>query len=323
MNILEEARHVFKLEIDALEATAHSLDRRFEKTLELIESTHESGRKLVFMGMGKNVFVARKIAATFNSTGVSSIFLDPVSALHGDVGVCKEGDLAFLFSNSGDSDELLAVVSPLKRLGVFTVCVTRESSSRLAQACDHSLVYSVPAEACPLNLAPTASTTVAMALGDALAMVFLKKRGFQAEDFAKLHPSGVLGKTLLLKVSDIMRDRTKMAVVDESKKIIDALTAMTDKRCGVVAVTGADGKLLGVFSDGDFRRLALKNQNPLQEPIAAHMTRMPKTIQGDLLAVEALRRFEKSSIDDLIVVDEYGSPVGLLDGQDLPKLRLV
>jgi len=323
MALLDDARKVFKVEMNALEATMHMLDRRFEKAVELIEKAHTSARKLIWLGVGKNVFIARKIAATFNSTGVSSMFLDAVSALHGDVGVCKEGDLAFLLSNSGESEELLAVLVSLKRLGVQTVAITKEPTSRLALACDTVLPYAVPMEACPLNLAPTASTTAALALGDALAMVFLQKRGFKEADFALYHPSGTLGKTLLLKVSDVMRDRTKMAVVAQGATVMEALTAMTERRCGVVAVTDEGGKLVGVFSDGDFRRLALKSKTPLEEGISAHMSRQPKTINGELLAVEAIRRFEKSSIDDLIVVDEYGFPIGLVDGQDLPKLKLV
>jgi len=323
INLLDEARNVLKLEIDALEATRQSLDSRFEITIGLIETAHKAGRKLIFMGVGKNVFIARKIAATFNSTGVSSLFMDCVSALHGDLGVCKEGDVALLFSNSGESDELLAVAPSLKRLGVISVGVTKSPTSRLGKICDHVLTYAVPTEACPLNLAPTASTTTALALGDALAMVFLKKRGFRAEDFAKYHPSGTLGKTLLLRVTDVMRDRTKMAVVSQNAKVIDAVNLITDRKTGLAAVVDENGKLLGAFSDGDFRRLVLQNENPLQENIADHMTRAPKTVQSEMMAVEAVKKFEAHKINQLIVVDEFGCPVGLVDGQDLPKLKLV
>jgi arabinose-5-phosphate isomerase len=323
MNILEEARHILKLEIEAMEATSRSLDAHFEKILALIEKTHNAARKIVFLGMGKNVFVARKVAATFNSTGVSSIFLDPVSALHGDVGVCKEGDLALLYSNSGESPEMVTAVPALKRLGVTTVCVSRDATSALAQACDHVLSYSVPAEACPLNLAPTASTTAAMALGDALAMVFLKKRGFGPEEFAKFHPSGTLGRTLLLKVTDVMRDRSRLAVINSSATVLEALNAITERKTGLAVVVDDAGRMVGVFSDGDFRRLVLKNKNPLAEKVLPYITRQPKTIQQGMLAVEALRRFEESRINQLVVLDEFEFPVGLVEAQDLPKLKLV
>lgn len=323
MNIIEEAWRVLKSEEQALEATAKSLDGRFEKVVELVETAFNKGGKLIFCGLGKNVFIARKISATFNSTGVPSSFLDPVAALHGDAGLCREGDLAFLFSNSGATEEVLAVIPVLKRLGAVTVAVTKNITSQLGINCDHVLPYVVPAEACPLNLAPTSSTTAALALGDALAMVFLKKRGFQPEDFAKYHPSGTLGKSLLLKVADVMRPRTAMAVIGDGAKVMDAIMAISEKKTGLVAVIDESGKLVGCFSDGDFRRLVLKNKNSLDEPIAAHMTRAPKTIQSELLAVEAVRRFEQKNMNQLIVVDEYGFPIGIVDAQDLPKLKLV
>jgi len=165
--------------------------------------------------------------------------------------------------------------------------------------------------------------TAALALGDALAMVFLKKRGFKAEDFAKYHPSGMLGKTLLLRVTDVMRDRTKMAVVGQNAKVIDAVNLITDRKTGLAVVVDENGKLLGAFSDGDFRRLVLQSENPLQENIVDHMTRTPKTIQSEMMAVEAVRKFEAHKINQLIVVDEFCCPVGLVDGQDLPRLKLV
>lgn len=323
IDLRQEAIKVLRAEMDAIEATLHSLDHRFEQVISLIEAVHTAQRKVIFTGIGKNVFIAQKLAATFNSTGVEAIFIDPLAALHGDLGLCKEGDLALIFSNSGESDELIGLIPPLKRLGVTTVAVTKEAASRLAKACDKALLYSVPAEACPLQLAPTASTTAALALGDTLAMVFLKKRGFRAEDFAKYHPSGTLGKTLLLKVSDVMRPRTQMAVVERKSLVIDALNAITNYKTGVAAVIDETGKLIGVFTDGDFRRLVIKIGNPLQESISAHMIRNPKTINSDVMAVEALKRFQSSSVNQLIVVDEYGFPVGVVDSQDLPKLKLV
>lgn len=323
MDLIQEARNIFDLEIAALQQTSQALGPRFEKAVELLETTHKRGGKLLFLGLGKNVFIAQKIAATFNSTGVPSLFLDPVSALHGDIGISQAGDLAFLFSNSGQTEELLNALPSLKRLGVITMAITKDLTSDLAKGCDYALNYEVPSEACPLNLAPTASTTSALALGDALSMVFLKKRGFREEDFAMYHPSGTLGKSLLLRVNDVMRPVVSMAIVQRDATIADSLNAMTQKKCGLAAVLDQSGKLIGAFTDGDFRRVALAVENPLKERIDAHMSKTPKTIQGNMMAVEAVRRLEEMRVDDLIVVDEHGFPMGLIDSQDLPKLKLV
>lgn len=323
MNILQEAASVLKTESAAIEATIGCLDSRFEQVMARINTVYQERKKLIFSGIGKNVFVAQKIAATFNSTGVPTLFLDPVAAMHGDLGLCRDGDLALLMSNSGESEELVALVPVLKRLGVTTVAITKEKTSRLATACDLALMYSVPTEACPLNLAPTASTTAALALGDALAMVFLKMRGFRAEDFAKYHPSGTLGRTLLLTVADVMRPRVNMPVVSREATVMQALNAMTEKKAGLVTVVDEADKLVGVFSDGDFRRLALKNKNPLEEKVEAHMVRTPRVIQSNLMAVEVLKRYEKNKINQIPVVDEHGFPVGLVDIQDLPAMKIV
>lgn len=322
MQILAEAAKVFRAETAALEATMKGLDSRFEQVIGLIETAHKAHKKLIFSGIGKNVFIAQKLAATFNSTGVPTLFLDPLAAMHGDLGLCREGDLCFLMSNSGESEEMVALVPVLKRLGLTTVAITKEAASRLGTLCDKTLLYSVPVEACPLNLAPTASTTAALALGDALAMVYLLKRGFRAEDFAQYHPSGTLGKTLLLTVADVMRPRTDMAVIARQATVLQALNAMTEKKVGLVVVVDDADKLIGVFSDGDFRRLALKNPNPLQETVGNHMVRTPKTIQSNLMAVEVLRRYEQNKINQIPVVDEFGFPVGLVDIQDMPKLKV-
>jgi arabinose-5-phosphate isomerase len=295
-----------------------------EKDLEnIFEKNQKEGGKLIFCGLGKNVFIARKVSATFNSTGVSSTFLDPVAALHGDVGLCREGDLAFLFSNSGMTEEVIAVVSPLKRLGAITIAITQDITSSLGKNCDYILPYVCPAEADVLKMVPTSSTTAEMALGDALAMVYLKKRGFTPEDFAKYHPSGTIGKSLLLKVSDVMRARPNISVIGDGAKVVDALVETSEKKSGMAVIVNESGKLVGVFSDGDLRRLIVKNQDCLNDPIATHMTHNPKTIQSELLAVEAVRRFEQFRINQLVVVDEYGFPIGVVEAQDLPKLKLV
>lgn len=322
--LLEKAKNVIATEAAALTATAAGLDAAFVTVLEAVEATVLARRKLIFTGVGKNAFIGQKLAATFNSTGVPACTLDPVQALHGDLGLCSEGDLVFCLSNSGETEELHMLLPGIKRLGARTVAMTARTDSILARDCDLTLPYSVPEEACPLRLAPTASTAAAMALGDALAMVYLEMRGFSREDFARLHPAGTLGKSLLLRVADIMRTGERLALAADTVPVQEAILRMTKAKCGILAATdGKTGRLSGVFSDGDFRRLALEGGDFLQKPVAAVMTREPRTIGPGELAVEALRLFEQHAFNDLIVVDEGGLPVGHIDGQDLPKLKLV
>ena len=219
---------------------------------------------------------------------MTAVYLDPLKALHGDLGVCDAGDLAFLFSNSGESEELIVLNSFLKRLDVTTVAYTSKPESQLAQKTDHKLVYQYEEEACPLSLAPTASTTAALALGDALAMVFLELRGLSRTDFAKYHPSGNLGRSLLLKVDEIMRTGERIAVLPDTCVIKDAILAITQARCGTIAlVDPASGVLSGVFSDGDFRRASLREPDVLKTPVANYMSRKPIKISSHQLAIDA------------------------------------
>ena len=283
-----------------------------------------AGGKLLFSGVGKNAPIAQKIAATFNSTGVASCFLDATQALHGDLGLCAEGDLAFLLSNSGQSEEILRLVPLLKRFGLRIVAFTGNAASDLARSADLRLLYRVSREACPLKLAPTASTTAALALGDALAMVLLEARGLTRDDFAKYHPAGNLGRVLLLRVRDIMRTGNRLPVAPEMISMQDAILAMTRAKSGSIAlISKKSGVLRGILTDGDFRRSALSGPDFLSKPVSTFMTRSPKTIRDDALGVDALRLFEAHKIDDLIVVNARGRPVGLIDGQDLPKLKIV
>lgn len=322
--ILSRARECLKLEQAALQATSDNLGDSFINAIQLIEKAILSGNKLVFTGVGKNVPVCMKLFGTFNSTGVPAAFLDPNQALHGDLGLCLKGDLCLLFSNSGETEDLLRLIPSLKRLGLTTLAVTAVEDSSLARFCDHVLLYYYDQEACPLNLAPTASTTAALAIGDALAMVYLEMRGFSKEDFARYHPAGSLGKVLLLKVDEIMRTGDKFAKAADAISVKDALLTITNARCGTIALYNAEsGKLTGVFSDGDFRRASLGTADILHKPVASFMTRSPKVIRKGSLAVDALHIFESSSINDLIVVDEEYHPVGIIDGQDMPKLKIV
>lgn len=323
-NILASARNCLRLEQAALEATSQRLDEAFVTTIQLIEKTILAGRKLVFTGVGKNVPICMKLAGTFNSTGVPTAFLDPNQALHGDLGLCQSGDLCLLISNSGETEDLLRLLPSLKRLEVQTVAITAVADSALSRFTDHLLLYHYAQEACPLNLAPTASTTAALAIGDALAMVYLELRGFSKEDFARYHPAGSLGKALLLKVDEIMRTGERFATAADTISVQEAILAITKARCGSIAlVNPGSGALTGVFSDGDFRRAALSTPDILTRPVSEFMTRNPKTIPAGSLAGAALRIFEAVSIDDLVVVDPASRPIGLIDGQDMPKLRIV
>jgi len=321
---LARARQCIRIECDALRDTSRGLGAEFIGTARAVEATVAAGGKLVFSGVGKSAHIAGKIAATFNSTGVSSCFLDPTQALHGDLGLCYEGDLAILLSNSGQSDEILRLLPLLKRFGLKIVAFTGNPKSDLARAADHRLFYRVRREACPLKLAPTASTTAALALGDALAMVLLEARGLTRDDFAKYHPAGNLGRVLLLRTREIMRSGNRLAVARDTATVQEAILAMTKAKSGSIALVGASsGKLTGILTDGDFRRSALTGPGFLGRPVSAFMTRGPKVIRDDALGVDALRLFEAHKIDDLIVVDSKGRPVGLIDVQDLPKFKIV
>lgn len=321
---LARARACIRIENAALSATARALGAEFVATVRAVEQARAQGRKLIFSGVGKNAPVAQKIAATFNSTGISSCFLDATQALHGDLGLVDEGDLVFLLSNSGSSEEILRLLPTLRRFGARIVAFTSTPDSELARGTDLRLLYRVPREACPLKLAPTASTTAALALGDALAMVLLEARGFTRDDFARYHPAGNLGRVLLLRVRDIMRSGDRLPVARETVSTQDAILAMTKAKSGSIAlVDGKAGRLTGILTDGDFRRSALTGPGFLQKPVSTFMTRNPKVIAEDALGVDALRAFEAHKIDDLIVVNARGQPVGLVDSQDLPKFKIM
>ncbi len=321
---LARARACIRIETAALAKTAKSLGPEFVATANAVDAVRAAGGKLIFTGVGKNAPIAQKIAATFNSTGVSSCFLDATAALHGDLGLVEEGDLVFLLSNSGQSEEIVRLVPLLKRFGVRIVAFTSNEDSDLAQRADHRLIFRVPREACPLELAPTASTTAALALGDALAMVLLEARGLTRDDFAKYHPAGNLGRVLLLRVKDIMRTGNRLPIAPDDVTTQDAILAMTKAKSGSIAlVAKKTGKLTGILTDGDFRRSALTGADFLRQPVAKFMTRGPKVISENALGVDALRLFEAYKIDDLIVIDARGKPVGLIDGQDLPKFKIV
>lgn len=322
--ILAKARQCLAIEGEAIAATASSLDTGFVQAVRAINEVVAAGGKLIFSGVGKSAHIAQKLTGTFNSIGVPSCFLDATQALHGDLGLCAAGDLAVLLSNSGASVELVRLLPLLGKFGLRTVALTGAPDSELATGADFRLLYRAPREACPLELAPTASTTAALALGDAAAMVLLEGRGLTREDFAKFHPAGTLGLTLLLRVRDIMRTGEGCPVLGEDATTVQAaIFAMTKAKAGAVALVH-EGRLTGIFTDGDFRRSALNGgADFLQQPVRRFMTRGGKSVSADAMAVEALKIFQRFKISDLFAIDEAGSPVGYIDVQDLPKLKIL
>ena len=249
--------------------------------------------------------------------------LNATDAMHGDLGIVNDGDLVLALSYSGETEELLNLLPAIKRFSVRIVAMTGAPKSTLARYSDVVLKTRVPREACPFNLAPTASTTAMLVMGDALAMAILQARGFRKQDYAKRHPSGAIGRALLVRVKEIMRSAERNAVADEGLSVKQALLIMTQAKSGSVSVTNAQGKLIGVFTDGDLRRQMALDGDVLSSPLAKVMTLNPVVVHEDALAVEALKIFDERNIDDLVVVNSKREPVGLIDSQDLPKMKLM
>jgi arabinose-5-phosphate isomerase len=323
VNHLAQARKVFSIELAALKAVRAQLDGAFSAAVELVVQTLRQRGKIVVVGIGKSGNVGHKIAATLTSTGSTSVVLNSVDALHGDLGIVNDGDAILALSYSGESEELLNLLPALKRFSVKIIAMTGALKSSLAHHSDLVLNVRVPKEACPFNLAPTASTTAMLVLGDALAMAVLQARGFKRQDFARLHPSGAIGRAMLLRVSEIMRTGSRNAVAGENLTVKEALMVMTQSKSGSLSVVNARGKLVGVFTDGDFRRRMADDDNLLTRPLKQVMTARPICIRDNALAAEALKIFNERNIDDLIVVNAKNEPVGLVDSQDLPKLKLM
>lgn len=324
MKFSDQARDVIRREIHELEALADRVGDDFERALELLRQALERRNKIIVCGVGKSDHIGQKVAATLNSTGAPAVVLHAQNALHGDLGIVSGGDVALVLSYSGETGELITLLPHLRRFAGCLIGITGRPKSTLGRACDVVLDVQVGREACPLNLAPTSSSTAMLVMGDALAMVLLQARGFRAEDFAALHPSGSLGQRLLLKVADVMRTGDRLPLVAESDGVMEAIQAMTRARSGAAVVVRPDGVLAGVFTHGDFARTyQAEGQRLAARPLGELMTPTPITISADRLAVEALKVFEQHRIDDLIVVDGQNRPVGLIDTQDLSRLRLV
>lgn len=317
---LELARRVLRIEAEAVAALAERLGAEFERAVGLILGCH--GRVIV-SGIGKSGHIARKIAATMASTGTPAYFVHAAEAVHGDLGMITREDVLIAISNSGENDELLTVVPLVKRQGGKLIAITGKAESSLAREADVHLDARVREEACPLNLAPTASTTAALALGDALAVVLLDARGFGAEDFARSHPGGALGRKLLTHVHDAMRPAAEVPVVDEAELVPAALLAMTKGGMGMVVVRDTAGRVLGIFTDGDLRR-ALEKLGDLRATAVGHVaTRGPRTIEPERLAVEAVEMMERHKINQLLVVDAAGELKGALNMHDLFRAKVV
>ena len=314
---------MFDIEIAALRRVRAQLDGALADAVELVVASVQQRGKLVVVGIGKSGNVGQKIAATLTSTGSTAVVLSSVDALHGDLGIINDGDVILALSYSGESEELLNLIPALKRFSVKMISMTGSPKSSLARYSDVVLNVHVPKEACPFNLAPTASTTAMLVMGDALAMAVLQARGFKQSDFAKHHPSGAIGRALLLRVKDIMRSGVRNAVAPQRLLVREALMVMTKAKSGSLAVVDGRGKLTGVFTDGDFRRHMAEDAELLSRPLASVMTRQPICVRDEALAVEALKIFNERNIDDLIVVNAKKEPVGLVDSQDLPKLKLM
>jgi len=323
MESLGRARRVLSIEISELQQLSERLDAGFSNAVQLLREAVERRGKVVVLGVGKSGHIGEKIAATLTSTGAPAVVLNSLNALHGDLGVVSDGDVLLILSHSGETEELVRILPALARFDVRLIALTGDVTSTLARAGDVVLDVSVSQEACPHNLAPTSSTTVMLALGDALAMVLLEERGFTRDDFARFHPAGQLGRSLLLRVRDIMRGGDQAAIVTASVTVVEVLRQLTDKRAGAALVVDAGGKMEGIFTHGDFARRFPADPLIGTRTVGEVMTRNPVTIDADKLAAEVLMVLEKHRIDDLVVTDSEGRPLGVVDSQDLSRLKLL
>ncbi len=317
---LSRAKQVFKIESEAIVGLIARLDKNFLKALDLL---YKCKGRVVVTGMGKAGIIGQKISSTMSSTGTPSLWLHSAEASHGDLGRVTKDDCILALSNSGETEEVKNYLPIIKKIGAKLISITGNTKSTLARFSDVVLDASVKREACPLGLAPTASTTAMLALGDALAICLLEKKGFKERDFAFYHPGGALGKRLLLTVGDIMRKGKAAAVLNENTPVSKALFAITEARAGSASIVDKRGKLIGIFTDGDLRRHLGKDPDLPNRKIKEVMTKNPRVISKDCLATEALHILEEKKIDELPVVDKKGRPIGLLDVQDVLKAGIV
>ena len=316
-------RRVLRIEAAAIERPSEQLGTEVSQAVQTIRGLSTRGGRLVVMGMGKSGHIARKLAATFASTGTPALFVHPAEAKHGDLGMIQPQDLVLAISHSGETEELCDVLPHIKRMGIALIAMTGRPDSRLARLSDIHLDASVVEEACPLNLAPTASTTAALALGDALAVAVLEASGFSADDFARSHPGGSLGRRLLVRVGDVMRQGDQIPKVSDSALLSQTLIEMTSKRLGMTCVVDGQGRLAGIFTDGDLRRVLEKQKLHAQTAVKDIMTRQVKTIASEALASEAAHLMEERRINHLVVVDAHNVPVGVIGLHDLLESKII
>ena len=318
--ILASARRVIEVEMSGLQEVG---DRIGQELLEAVEILHSCSGKIIVTGIGKSGHIARKIASTLASTGTPAFFVHPAEASHGDLGMISQRDAIIAISYSGESAELNLILPFAKRLGVKLISITGAPKSTLALLSEVTLNVRITKEACPLGLAPTASTTATLAIGDALAVSLLEAKGFNQKDFARSHPGGSLGKKLLTRVADVMRTAESFPRVSPKSRLKDVIVEISEKRLGMAAVIGKDNVLAGIITDGDLRRLLERSDQPLMTTAENIMTRNPKTISPDALASEAIAIFEVQKINHLIVVDEKDVPLGVLGFHDLVTEKII
>ena len=329
--MLERAREVFDIELEGLRRTRDALGESFTKAVELMLACIRSEGIIVVTGVGKNLAVAEKMSAIFASTGTRSIVLNPVQAMHGDLGMVAPRDVLVALSFSGESEEILRLIPAIRRHGLKVIGITGRADSSLAESSDIHIEIPCGKEACPFGMAPTNSTTATMAMGDALAMVMLDALRFDVSSYAMNHPAGAIGRALVLKATDIMRSGERLAKVPPTTTVMEALLAMTAAKAGSAVVADPQDRLLGIFTDGDFRRMMAaragaaphSHDELLASPVSEHMTKSPLFVRDTVFAAEMLKVFEKRRIDDLPVCDAQGRVVGLVDINDLPKMKVL
>ncbi len=310
-------------EIDGLRTAQAALGDDFLATVKLILEVLDNGGKIVVTGVGKNLHIAEKLSATLASTGSTSVVMNPIQAMHGDLGMIAENDVLLALSFSGESDEVIKLIPAVRRLGIRIIGMVGNPDCTLARLSDVVLCVRIGKEACPFGMAPTTSTTATMAVGDALAMVLIEARHFNKEKYARLHPAGVIGRALVLRVKDIMRTGERQAQLPLTATVMDAIMAMTTAKSGAALVAHPDGRLAGIFTDGDLRRLLSEGKDIIHCPVDAVMTHKPISVTDEAFAIDVLRIFEKYKIDDLPVVNAEDKLVGYVDIQDLPKMKVM
>lgn len=327
IDIIKKGKEVLKEEAHALEKLSETLDNKFKQ---IVEEILKSKGRVFVSGIGKSGLIGRKISATLSSTGTPSAFVHPTECFHGDIGVVMKGDIIILMSYSGETEEIIKIIPILKRIGITIIAMTANDSSTLAKESDFILYVPIEKEACPMNIVPTTSTTAMLATGDAIAISLIHRRGFNTNDFAKLHPGGSLGRKLLTKVKDLMYKFNKLPLVKDNFKMKDVITEISSKNFGITGVLDSDGFLIGVVTDGDLRRGMQSSKTFLEDKVAKFMSENPKIISKEVLAVDAIKMMQENKITHVFVVENKDEenkkkvkPVGLLHIHNLLEAKII